>query len=80
MMLEAKLKIEDKKRKILESSQDIIEINNQNNENTNDHSIYDSTVLNLLRKNFRTTPESQASKNKEEDHLVDDEDNNICLD
>ena len=44
MMLEAELKTEDKKRKILESSQDIIEINNQNNENTNDHSIYDSTI------------------------------------
>ena len=36
-MLEVELKIEDKKRKILERFQDIIESNYQNNENTGDY-------------------------------------------
>ena len=80
-MLEVELKIEDKKRKILERFQDIIENNYQNNENTGDYSIYDLAVLNLQRENFGATPESQESENEEKDHLVDDEDNNIiCLD
>ena len=80
-MLEVELNIEDKKRKILERFQDIIENNYQNNENTGDYSIYDPAVLNLQRENFRATPESQESENKEEDHLVDDEDGDVtCLD
>ena len=37
IMLEVELKIEDKKRKILERFQDIIESNYQNNENTGDY-------------------------------------------
>ena len=81
-MLEIEPKIEDKKRKILERFQDIIENNYQNNENTGDYSIYDPAVLNLQRENFGATPESQKSEKEEDnDHLVDDEDGNvICLD
>ena len=80
-MLEVELKIEDKKRKIFERFQDIIENNYQNNKNTGDYSIYDPAVLNLQRENFGATPESQESENEEEDQLVDDEDNDvICLD
>ena len=41
IMLEVELKIEDKKRKIIERFQDIIENNYQNNKNTSDYSIYD---------------------------------------
>ena len=49
--------------------------------NTGDYSIYDPAVLNLQRENFGATPESQESGNEEEDHLVDDEDDDIiCLD
>ena len=49
--------------------------------NTGDYSIYDPAVLNLQRENFGATPESQESENEEEDHLVDDEDDDIiCLD
>ena len=51
-MLDVELKIEDKKRKIIESFQDIIENNYQNNENTGDYSIHDLAVLNLQRENF----------------------------
>ena len=81
IMLEVELKIEDKKRKILERFQDIIENNYQNNKNTGDYSIYDPAVLNLQRENFGASPESQESENEEEDQLVDDEDNDvICLD
>ena len=40
-MLEVELKIEDKKRKIIERFQDIIENNYQNNKNTSDYSICD---------------------------------------
>ena len=80
-MLEVELKIEDKKRKILERFQDIIESDYQNNENTGDYSIYDLAVLNLQSENFGATPESQESENEEKDHLVDDKDNDIiCLD
>ena len=80
-MLEVELKIEDKKRKILERFQDIIENSYQNNENTGDYSIYDPAVLNLQREDIGATPESQESENEEEDHLVDDEDGDvICLD
>ena len=75
-MLEVELKIEDKRRKTLESFQDIIENNYQNNENTSDYSIYDPTVLNLQRENFGATPESHESENKE-DHLFDDEDDDV---
>ena len=81
IMLEVELKIEGKKRKILERFQDIIENNYQNNESTGDYSIYDPALLNLVRENFGATPELQESENeKEEDHLVDDEDNNVFLD
>ena len=52
IMLDVELKIEDKKRKIIESFQDIIENNYQNNENTGDYSIHDLAVLNLQRENF----------------------------
>ena len=38
-MLEGELKIEDKKKKILERFQDIVENNCQNNENTGDYSL-----------------------------------------
>ena len=80
-MLEVELKIEHEKRKTLERFQDIIENNYQNNESTGDYSIYDSAVLNLQRENFGATPELQESENEEEDHLVDDEgDDVICLD
>ena len=80
-MLEVELKIEHEKRKTLERFQDIIENNYQNNEITGDYSIYDSAVLNLQRENFGATPELQESENEEEDHLVDDEgDDVICLD
>ena len=51
-MLEVELKIEDKKRKILERFQDIIENNYQNNENTGDYSIYDLAATWLM---MRTT-------------------------
>ena len=78
-MLEVELKIEDKKRKILERFQDIIENNYENNKNTGDYSIYDPAVLNLQHKNFGVTPESQECGNKEEDHLVDDEDDNVAF-
>ena len=38
-------------------------------------------MLNLLRENLGATPELQESENKVEDHLADDEDDNvICLD
>ena len=68
-----------KKTKLLERFQNIIENNYQNNENTGDYSIYDPAVLNLQRENFGATLESQETEN-EEDHLVDDEDDNvICL-
>ena len=76
-MLEVELKIEDKKRKILERFQDIIENNYQNKENTGNYSIYDRAVLNLQHKNFGATPELQESENEEEDHMVDDEDDNV---
>ena len=80
-MLEVELKIEHEKRKTLERFRDIIENNYQNNEITGDYSIYDSAVLNLQRENFGATPELQESENEEEDHLVDDEgDDVICLD
>ena len=37
-------------------------------------------MLNLQRENFGATPESQESENKEEDYLVDNEnDDVICL-
>ena len=69
------------KKKILERFHDIIENNYQNNENIGDYSMYDPAVLNLQRENFGATPESQESENEEDDHLVDDEDDDvICLD
>ena len=81
IMSEGELKIEDKKRKILERFQDIVENNYQNNENTGDYSICDPKVLSLQSENFGATPESQESENEEDDHLVDDEDDDvICLD
>ena len=81
IMLEVELKIEDKKRKILERFPDITENNYQNNEKTGDYSIYDLAVLNLQRENFGATSELQKSENEEEDHLIDDEDDDvICLD
>ena len=81
IMLEVELKIEDKKRKILQRCPDITENNYQNNEKTDDYSIYDLAVLNLQRENFGATSELQKSENEEEDHLIDDEDDDvICLD
>ena len=81
IMLEVELKIDHEKRKTLERFRDIIENNYQNNESTGDYSIYDSAVLNLQRENFGATLELQESENEEEDHLVDDEgDDVICLD
>ena len=60
--LEVELKIEDKKRKLFERFQDIIENNYRNNEST--------VMLNLQRENFGVTPEWQESAHEEEDHLV----------
>ena len=58
-----------------------MENNYQNNENTGDYSIYDPKVLSLQRENFGVTPKSQESENKEDDHVVDNEDKDvICLD
>ena len=71
------LKIEHKKRKILERFQDIIENNHQYNENTGDYSIYNPAVLNQLRENFGTSLESQESENEEEGHLVNEEEDLI---
>ena len=79
-MLEVELKIEDSRRKILERYQNIIENNYQNIDNAGKYPIYDSTVINLQRENFRATPESLEDEN-EEDHLIDDEDDEvICID
>ena len=60
-MLEVELKIEDKKRKILERFQDIIENNYENNENTGDYSIYDPAVLHLQHENFGVTPQNRKN-------------------
>ena len=80
-MVEVEFKIEDKKRKFFERFQGIIGNNYQNDENIGDYLINDSTVLNLQRENFGVTPELQESENKEENHLVGDEDDDvICLD
>ena len=67
-MLEVELKIEDKKINVIERFQDIIEKSYDNNENAGDYSIYNRAMLNLQRVNFG------------DDHLVDDEDDDvICL-
>ena len=79
-MLEAELKIKDKERKILERVQDIIGYNYQNNEEIGDYFISDPALLHLQHEDFGVTPELQESENEEEDHLVDGEGNNICLD
>ena len=79
-ILEVELKIEDSKRKILERYQNIIENNYENIDNAGKYPIYDSTVINLQRVNFVVTPESLEDEN-EEDHLIDDEDDEvICTD
>ena len=48
-MLEVELKIEDKKRKIIERFQVINENDYQNNDNIGDYSIYDMAVLNQMQ-------------------------------
>ena len=79
-MLEVELKIEDSKRKILERYQNIIENNYENIDNAGKYPIFDSTVINLQGENFGATPEFLEDEN-EEDHLVDDEDDEvICID
>ena len=49
IMLEVELKIEDKKRKIIERFQVINENDYQNNDNIGDYSIYDMAVLNQMQ-------------------------------
>ena len=80
IMLEVELKIGDNGRNILEWFQNIIGSKYEIADNAGEYPIFDKTVINMHRDNFGATPECVEDEN-EEDHLIDDEDDDIiCID
>ena len=79
-MLDVELKIRDSGRNILERFQNINGDNYEIVASAGEYPIYDKTIINMHRDNFKATPECLENES-EEDQLIDDEDDELnCID